>query len=487
MPFNGSGVFNRLYSWVADRNNDIDILASRVDNEDNGFANGLTNCITKDGQSTPTADIGLGGFKIKNIANATLATDAVNAGQIQGGLLTYYADTGAADVYVITPSPAISSYVAGQTWRVKITNANLTTTPTLNVNGLGTKVIKLSDGSGPVANTIVAGGIYEVTYDGTNMQIINTGTGATAGNFTTITASSNATIGGTLGVTGLSTLPTVTISGGTINNTSVGATTKSTGGFTSLNTTGLGGGASVVFADTANAGGSNIQLSGNGGTTPNKFIRAASGVLDFLSSAYSVIFSLSDAGGISAITSININAATGSTGTGNINITGNYLINGAALNVIPVGVATTLSGSNTVLTVDFTTYSEYMLEFVAASTAGSDDFKIEASSDAGGSYAASTYNLNLVTGTTVTNLTTKLTNAAPPTNFHAIVRLVQGSTSIPIKMFVPNAAGGLVAGTFNMFGTISSALSAAANRIKISSVAGQTISGTVILTPIIKR
>lgn len=57
MPFNGSGVFSRVYSWATDRSNGIPITASRVDTEDNGFATGLTNCICKDGQTTTTAII----------------------------------------------------------------------------------------------------------------------------------------------------------------------------------------------------------------------------------------------------------------------------------------------------------------------------------------------------------------------------------------------------------------------------------------------
>jgi hypothetical protein len=55
MAFNGSGTFNRLYDWTTDRDNSIKILASRVDDEDDGFATGLSTCITKDGQTTTTA------------------------------------------------------------------------------------------------------------------------------------------------------------------------------------------------------------------------------------------------------------------------------------------------------------------------------------------------------------------------------------------------------------------------------------------------
>jgi len=56
MPFNGSGVFVRLYSWVADAAAGIDITASRMDNDTNDItANGLGLCLTRDGQGQPSA------------------------------------------------------------------------------------------------------------------------------------------------------------------------------------------------------------------------------------------------------------------------------------------------------------------------------------------------------------------------------------------------------------------------------------------------
>lgn len=214
MPFNGSGVFNRVYNWVTDRNNGINILASRVDTEDDGFASGLTLCITKDGQSTPTADIGFGGFKVKNIGSATLTSDAVNAGQIQNGLLTYYTDTGVADAYIITPSPAVSSYAIGQSWRVKIANTNATTTPTINVNGLGAKTIILRDGTVPAIGAIITGAILQFDYDGTNMQV-------TPANIASFNPAAVAITGGT-------------ITGVTLNNSIIGGTTRAAGSFTTL-------------------------------------------------------------------------------------------------------------------------------------------------------------------------------------------------------------------------------------------------------------
>lgn len=55
MPFNGSGTFVRAYNWVTDKINGVNITASRMDTDSDGFASGLTNCITRDGQGKATA------------------------------------------------------------------------------------------------------------------------------------------------------------------------------------------------------------------------------------------------------------------------------------------------------------------------------------------------------------------------------------------------------------------------------------------------
>ena len=71
MAFNGSGVFVRLYNWVSDRNAAIKIRADRMDGEMDGFATGLSNCITKDGQTTVSADIPFNNKRLTGVADAT--------------------------------------------------------------------------------------------------------------------------------------------------------------------------------------------------------------------------------------------------------------------------------------------------------------------------------------------------------------------------------------------------------------------------------
>ena len=70
MAFNGLGTFARLYSWVTDLSNSININATRMDAEMDGFATGLSNCITKDGQTTITANLPMAGFRHTGVGTA---------------------------------------------------------------------------------------------------------------------------------------------------------------------------------------------------------------------------------------------------------------------------------------------------------------------------------------------------------------------------------------------------------------------------------
>lgn len=78
MAFNGSGTFVRLYNWATDRSNGVKVRADRMDAEMDGFAAGLSNCMTRDGQSTVSADIPFNNKKITGLADATGATHAMN-------------------------------------------------------------------------------------------------------------------------------------------------------------------------------------------------------------------------------------------------------------------------------------------------------------------------------------------------------------------------------------------------------------------------
>lgn len=86
-------------------------------------------------------------------------------GESQTQAANYGVDTGTANAYYCDLTPALTAYTAGLPVRVKIANSS-TGSSTLNA-GAGVKNIRHPDGSVIASGDLVAGGIYEFVYDGT--------------------------------------------------------------------------------------------------------------------------------------------------------------------------------------------------------------------------------------------------------------------------------------------------------------------------------
>ncbi len=80
--FNGAGVFVRTYDWTDDKAAGIKVRADRMDTEMDLIATGLSTCITRDGQSTLTANIPFNSRKITGLAAGTGAGDSVRYEQV---------------------------------------------------------------------------------------------------------------------------------------------------------------------------------------------------------------------------------------------------------------------------------------------------------------------------------------------------------------------------------------------------------------------
>lgn len=76
MPFDGFGTFLRLRSWIVDATNSVKIRADFHDDEDNNFADGLSHCITKDGQTAITQNIPFNSRRIISLADPIDPQDA---------------------------------------------------------------------------------------------------------------------------------------------------------------------------------------------------------------------------------------------------------------------------------------------------------------------------------------------------------------------------------------------------------------------------
>lgn len=158
MAFNGSGVFVRLYNWVNDAAANIKIRADRMDNEMNGFATGLSTCITKDGQTTITANLPMANFRHTGVGAGAARTDYTRLDQSQDGKLAWVDGGGTADAITASYSIPITALVDGQLCYVRATAANATTTPTFSPSALTARTIVKNGGQALAAGDISGDG-----------------------------------------------------------------------------------------------------------------------------------------------------------------------------------------------------------------------------------------------------------------------------------------------------------------------------------------
>jgi hypothetical protein len=86
----------------------------------------------------------------------------------------YYVDSGAVNALVVTTVGAQAfSYVDGVLLEVQVGNTTTSTTPTLNVNGLGGKTITDNSGNALQLGALIVGSRYLFIYDGVNFRCLN--------------------------------------------------------------------------------------------------------------------------------------------------------------------------------------------------------------------------------------------------------------------------------------------------------------------------
>ena len=160
MPWNGSGTCTRAYDWSADRDaggTSAIIDADKMDAEFDNYKSGLEQCLTRDGQNNPSADLPMSGNKHTGVGNADARNQYAVVGQIQDQAYGYVASVGGtADVITLTPSPAIIAYAAGQAFSFISSGAN-TGAVTVNVSGLGAKSLTKEGADALAAGDIPSG------------------------------------------------------------------------------------------------------------------------------------------------------------------------------------------------------------------------------------------------------------------------------------------------------------------------------------------
>jgi hypothetical protein len=162
LPWNGSGTFNRIYSWVADKAAGLDISSSRMDTDTDDIAsNGFGNCITRDGQGQPTANLPMANFRHTGVQNAVNRSDYAAFGQVQDGLPNWTIAGGSSDALTATLTPALLTLNDGQLVFLRAAAANVTTTPTFAPNGLAAETITKQGGQ-PLGIGDIPGNLAEI-------------------------------------------------------------------------------------------------------------------------------------------------------------------------------------------------------------------------------------------------------------------------------------------------------------------------------------
>lgn len=172
MSFNGSGTFSintpgqPVVAGTA-------IAATYFNDLTADLATGLSTALLKDGTQTVTANIPMSGFKMTGLGAGTVATDAANISNVQGGTFSALGTVAGTNTITAAASPAILAYATGQLFRFVPANTNTGAT-TLNINSVAAKNIFWNNAA-CVGGELQQNVPVEVYYDGTQFQLVASG------------------------------------------------------------------------------------------------------------------------------------------------------------------------------------------------------------------------------------------------------------------------------------------------------------------------
>lgn len=169
MGDDGNGSYSRTQ---ADYVFDTVIDETQINSELNDIATALSNRLAKNGETTPTANLPMGGFKHTGMGDGSALTDSLSLGQAQDGAFLHATSVSGADTITAALTPAITAYATGQSYSFVSAGAN-TGAATINLNSVGAKAITKEGTTALEAGDIPSGAMVTVIYDGTQFQLQN--------------------------------------------------------------------------------------------------------------------------------------------------------------------------------------------------------------------------------------------------------------------------------------------------------------------------
>lgn len=178
MAWNGAGSFQRTNGsfsgatvWQDDQNAGYDILAAREDYHDQDIATGINNCLTKDGQNTPTANLPMNNFRHTGVSDGAARNQYATVAQLQDQAVNVATAASGTNTITAVMVPDISTYVTGARYAFKAAGNNSGAT-TVKLGSAATVAIQRY-GTALVGGEIRTNDMVELVYDGTAMQLAN--------------------------------------------------------------------------------------------------------------------------------------------------------------------------------------------------------------------------------------------------------------------------------------------------------------------------
>lgn len=162
-----NGVYTRDHNFSADASAGINILAARMDTELDDLASALTNVVwTRDGATTPTANIPLGGKRFINVGAPVSVNNYIRSREFIENVPIFMQDTASSADRISVSSQYFTSVSANQApgdgTKIIIRTLSNKSSAVLYVDGHSAN-IEYQDGN-RIAAALVSGGIYEFVY-----------------------------------------------------------------------------------------------------------------------------------------------------------------------------------------------------------------------------------------------------------------------------------------------------------------------------------
>jgi hypothetical protein len=204
MSFNGSGSF--LINTAGQPVVSGTVISSTAFNALTAdLATGLSTCITKDGQTTVTANIPMANYKFTGLGAGSAAADSANLSQVQSTVVKLLASVSGTDTITAVGSPTVAAYAAGQMFYFVAAGDN-TGAVTINIDSLGAKNVTRDGSVALAAGDIKSGEVVVIVYDGTRFQVVSQLNSSGDARFANVSIASALNVGGVATVTGGSVL-----------------------------------------------------------------------------------------------------------------------------------------------------------------------------------------------------------------------------------------------------------------------------------------